>query len=124
MAVLDHMRERFAGLNLAREGQEHRTGGVFQFGIGHHHVENRLGAGCDLIPHPQRVEQPAAGRNDRGGARIAARPHRQRRIGHDHANIGTKALAQRQCQRQPGKGAAADNNASLCRHAEPASRSS
>ena len=30
MAVLDHMRERFAGLDIAGKRQEHRTGGVFQ----------------------------------------------------------------------------------------------
>ena len=29
MAVLDHVRERFAGLDIAGKGQEHRTGGVF-----------------------------------------------------------------------------------------------
>jgi hypothetical protein len=40
-----------------------------------------------------------------------------RRIGDDHRNIGAQALAQRQRQRQPRKRAAADDNASLCRHA-------
>ena len=45
---------------------------------------------------------------------------RQRRIGHDDGNIGAEALTQRQRQRQPGKCAAADDNASLCRHLEPA----
>ena len=29
MAVLDHVRERLARLDIAGEGQEHRTGGVF-----------------------------------------------------------------------------------------------
>ena len=42
MAVFDHMRERLAGLDIAGKGQEHRTGGVFQLGIGDDHVEDRL----------------------------------------------------------------------------------
>ena len=123
MAVLDHMRERFAGLDLAGKGQEHRTGGVFQLGIGDDHVEDRLRSGRDLIPHAERLEQPAAGRDDGGGARIAARPCRQRRIGDDDRNIGAKALTQRQRQRQSRKRAAADDNASLCRHVTCYSRS-
>ena len=48
---------------------------------------------------------------------------RERRIGHNDGNIGAKALAQRQRQRQPCKRAAADDNASLCRHAVPLLRS-
>ena len=90
MAVLDHMRERLARLDIAGEGQEHRTGGVFQFEIGDDHVEDRLRLVRDLIPCPDRLEQPAAGRDDRGGARIAARPRRQRRIGHDHGNVAPR----------------------------------
>ena len=83
---------------------------------------SRIGCafGRDLIPHPDGIEQPAAGGDDGGRARIAARPQRQRRIGDDDGNIGAKALTQRQRQRQPRKRAAADDNASLCRHAEPA----
>ena len=50
MAVLDHMRERLARLDMAGEGQEHRTGGVFQFGIGDDHVEDRLRLVRDLRP--------------------------------------------------------------------------
>ena len=42
----------------------------------------------------------------------------ERRIGDDDRNIGPEPLAQRQRQRQPGKRAAADDNASLCRHAD------
>ena len=44
----------------------------------------------------------------------------ERRIGDDDGNIGAKPLTQRQRQRQAGKRAAADDNASLCRHAIPA----
>jgi hypothetical protein len=90
-----------------------------QLGIGDDHVENRLRAGCDLIPHSDGIEQSAAGRDDRGRARIAAGPRRQRRIGDDNRNIGAETLTQRQRQRQSRKRSAADDNASLCRHTEP-----
>ena len=119
LAVFDHVREGLARLDMAGESQEHRTGGVFQLGIGDDHVEDRLRAGGDLIPDADGIEQPPAGGDDRGRARIAARPHRKRRIGDDDRNIGAEALAQRQRQRQPCKRAAADDNASLCRHALP-----
>ena len=110
------MRERLAGFDIAGEGEEHRAGGVLQLGIGDDHVEDGLRRGRDLAPDAERLEQPPAGGDDRGRARIAARPRCQRRIGHNHRNIATKALTQRQRQRQPRKGAAADDNASLCRH--------
>ena len=116
MPILDHVRERFARLDIACESQEHRTGRIFQSGIGDDHVEDRLRAGSDLIPHPDGIEQPPAGGDDGGRARIAAWPQPKRRIGHDDGNIGAKALTQRQRQRQPCKCAAADDNASLCRH--------
>ena len=116
MAVLDHMRERLARLDVAGKGEEHRTGGVFQTGIGDDHVEDRLRSRRDLVPDAERLEQPAAGGDDGGGARIAARPHRQRRIGHDDGDIGPEALAERHRQRQSRKRPAADDNASLCRH--------
>ena len=45
-AVFDHMREGFARLDIAGKGQEHRTGGVFQFGIGDDHVEDGLRIGA------------------------------------------------------------------------------
>ncbi len=74
MAIFDHVRERLARLDIAGKSQEHRSGGVLQFGIGDDHVEDRLRLACDLIPYPDGVEQPAAGRDDCGRARIAARP--------------------------------------------------
>ena len=46
MAVFDHMRERLARLDIAGEGQEHRTGGVFQLRIRDDHVEDRLRLGA------------------------------------------------------------------------------
>ena len=50
LAVFDHVRKGFARLDMAGEGQEYRSGGVFQFGIGDDHVEDRLRAGGDLVP--------------------------------------------------------------------------
>jgi hypothetical protein len=117
MTVFDHVRERFARLDIARESQEHRAGGVFQFGIGDDHVEDRLRIGRDLFPHPDDFEQPAACRHDGRGARVATRPRAERRIGDDDGNVRAEALTQRQRQRQSGERAAADDNASLCRHA-------
>ena len=75
MPIFDHVRERFAGLDIAGESQEHRAGGVLQSGIGNDHVENGLRLRRHLIPHPERLEQPAAGGDDGGRARIAAWPH-------------------------------------------------
>ena len=117
MAIFDHMGEGLAGFDIAGKGQEYRPGRVFQLGIGDDHVEDRLRAGCDLVPDAERLEQPPAGGDDGGRARIAARPHSERRIGHDDGNVSAKPLTQRQRQRQAGKCAAADDNASLCRHA-------
>ena len=83
MAVLDHMRERLARLDIAGKGQEHRTGGVFQFGIGDDHVEDRLRLVRDLAPTP-RSPRTAGGtpprsrsRADRGSAASPA-PDRPR----------------------------------------------
>ena len=116
IAVFDHVREGLTGLDVAGKGQEHRTGGVFQLRIGDNHVEDGLCRRRDLTPDAERLEQSAAGGDDGGGAGVAARPDRQRWIGHDHGNVRAKTLAQRQRQRQSRKCPAADDNASLCRH--------
>ena len=105
------------GSTFPGKGQEHRTGGILQFGIGDDHVEDGLRIGGHLVPDAERLEQPPARGHNGGRPRIAARPRGKRRIGHDDGNIRAKALTERQRQRQPGKGAAADDNASLCRHA-------
>ena len=114
-AVFHHVGEGLAGLDISGKGQEHRPGGIFQLRIRDHHVEDGLRI-RHLIPDAERLEQPPARRHDRGRPRIAARPRSQRRIGDYDGNIRAKALTERQRQRQPGKGAAADDNASLCSH--------
>ncbi len=117
MTVFDHVGERLARLDVAAKGQEYRTDGVVEPGIGDDHVEHGLRGGRHVLPDAEHIEQPTAGGDDSRGARVAARPGRQRRIGHDHANIRTEPLPQRHRQRQPGEGAPANHDASLCRHA-------
>ncbi len=115
-AVLDHVRKGLAGSDVAGKIQEHRTGGVLQPGIGDDHVEDRLGLAPDAVPGADRLEQAAAGGDDRRGAGISARPCAERGIGDDDGNLGPEPLAQRQGQRKPCKRAATDDNATLYRH--------
>ncbi len=122
MAVFNHMGERLAGFDMAGEGQEDRPGRVFELGIGNHHIEDRLGIVRDLAPYADRLEQPPARRNDGGRARVATWPRGERGIGHNDRNVAAETLPQCQRQRQPCKCAAADDNASLCRHGDPCSR--
>jgi len=72
MAVFDHMGERLARFDMAGKGQEDRPGGILELGIGDDHVEDRLRVGSDLAPDADRLEQPPAGGDDGGRARIAA----------------------------------------------------
>ena len=84
------------------------------FEIGDHHIQDRLRAVRDLAPNADRLEKPAAGRNDGGGTRVAAGSCIKRRIGDDNGKLGSKTLTQRQRQRQSGQCATTDDNASLC----------
>ncbi len=115
-AVLDHMRKRLARRDIAGKVQKNRTGGVFQLGIGDDHVEDRLRLAPDVVPGADGLEQAAAGGHDRGRARVAARTGRERGVGDDDGNLGPEPLAQRQGQREAGKRAAANDNATLYRH--------
>ena len=112
-AVLDHMRKGLAGRDVAGEIQERRTRGVLELGIGDDHVEDRLGLGLDVVPGAERLEQAAAGRDDRGRAGIAARPRGERGVGDDDGNLGSEPLAQRQREREARKCAAANDYAIL-----------
>ena len=73
-AVLDHVSERFARLDLAGEGQKGRPHRVVEPAVGDHHVEDRLGLRGDRLPHAERLEQAAGGgaiadaRSSRAGA--------------------------------------------------------
>ena len=87
MTVLDHVREGFAGFDLAGECQKRRAGGVFELRIRDHHVEDRLRGLRNLVPDTERLEQAAAGCDDRGRARIAARPVSKCRIGNHDRDI-------------------------------------
>lgn len=73
-AVLDHVREGLARRDVAGEIQERRTRGVLELGVSDDHVEDRLRLGLDVVPDAERLEQAAAGGDDRGRAGIAARP--------------------------------------------------
>ena len=67
----------------------------------------------DLVPDSDGVEQAASSGDNRGRARIAARPDRKRRIRNNNGNIGAKPLAQCQRQGKARKCATADDNALL-----------
>ena len=100
-----------AACDLARESEERRPCRIVQSGIRHNHVEDRLRIRRDLAPNAERLEQPAARRDDRGGALVAARAHRESRIGDDHRNVRAQPLTQCERERQPGQPAAADYDA-------------
>ena len=105
--------QQLAGLDLAGEGQEHRARRILEPRVGDHHVEDRRRGGGHLVPHADRLEQPPAGRDDGGGARVAARPRGEGRIGDHDGNLRAQSLAQRQRQPQAGEGASADDDAAL-----------
>jgi hypothetical protein len=67
-----HMRKRFAILDSAVEGQEHRSQRVRSARIGHHHVIDWLCFRRDCIPDPERRQKPLGAGGDRGCAPIIA----------------------------------------------------
>ena len=119
MPVLDHVREGLALFDLAAEAQESRPHRVVEFGIGHHHVEDRLRGRRDRVPDFDGRKQPARGGGNRGGARVLRRHAGQSRIGHRHAEAIAQPLAQRDRQRQAGKAGAADDHIVLCFAGKP-----
>ena len=108
--VLDHVRERLALFDLAREGEEHRPQRVFELRIRHHHVEDRLRVGRDRIPHTQRLEHAPSRGRDRRGAQIRPRTGRECRIGHHDAERIAEPLTQRERKREAGETAARDHH--------------
>ena len=75
MAIFDHVRERFVRLDM-RRANVRNTGRVASSSLESVTTMSRMA--CvprrDLVPDPERIEQPAAAGDDRGRARIAARP--------------------------------------------------
>ena len=109
-AVLDHMGERLARLDVAREGEENRTHGVVDAAVGHDHVEDRLCLVGDALPNAERLKQPARRGDNGGGAFVAGVAFAERRVGDRDRGRGAQALPQRDRQRQPGKAAAGDQH--------------
>ncbi len=108
--VLDHVGERLALCDLAREGEEHRPHRVLQLAVGHHHVEDRLRIRGDRVPHAERLEHAPRRRRDRGGAQIGLRIRREGRIGDNDPERVPEPLAQRERERQAGESAARDHH--------------
>ena len=110
IAVLDHMGERLARLDIAGEGEKDRPHRVAELAVGDHHVEDRLRLFGDVVPDADRgIEPPRAG-NDRGGALVLGVIRDQRRIGDRHRKRRPERLAQRNSKRQAGKAAARDQH--------------
>ncbi len=68
MAVLDHVGERLARLDLAGEGEKHRPHRVVEPAVSDDHVEDRLCLLFNALPNAQCLEQPARRRDDGRGA--------------------------------------------------------
>ena len=109
-AVLDHVRERLARLDVAGESEKDRTDGVFDAAVGHRHVQDRLRLIRGALPNAERLEQTPRGRDDGRGALVAIMAFAQGRIGHHDRGRGTQALPQRDRERQAGETAAGDHD--------------
>ena len=70
-AVLDHVRERLARLDVAGEGEEDRTHGVFDAAVGHRPCRGSAAPLRGALPNAERLEQPPRRRDDRRGALVA-----------------------------------------------------
>ena len=111
--VLDHVGERLARLDLAREGEEHRLDRIAEAAVGHHHVDDRLRRAGHRVPDADGLEQAAGAGRDRRGARILGGRPAERRVGHHDREVRAEPLAQRDRQREPGKTGAADHDVGL-----------
>ena len=112
-SILDHVGERLARLDVAGEGEEHRTHGVVDPAVGHHHVEDRLRFIGDARPDVERLEQTAHGRDEGGRAFVIGVAFAQHRIGDGDGNRPPQSLLERDRQRQPGEAAAGDQDVDL-----------
>src|SRR5262249_2581935 len=109
-AVLDHMGEWLAWLDVARKGEKDRPHRVFEPAVGHHHVEDRLRLAGGALPDAERFEQSPRSGDNRRGAFVAVMTFVQSRVGHHDRSRRTQALTQRERKRQAGKARAGDDN--------------
>ena len=112
-AVLDHVGERLARLDLAGEGEEGRPHRVAEPAVGDDHVEDRLGVRRDGLPDSDGLEQAPCRGDDRRGAFVLAAASAQRRIGNCYRERRSEPLPQRDGERQPGKAAAGNQNVGI-----------
>ncbi len=105
IAVLDHMGERLAGLDIAGEGQEHRPCRVLPAWSRSRPCPWIGCASADhLAPDADRLEQPTARRHDGGRAGVAARPRRSAPDRPRSRGVsGPSPWRSATRQRQPGK---------------------
>jgi hypothetical protein len=110
-AVLDHVGEGLAGLDLAREGQKGLANGVGETAVGDHHVQDRLRLRLDLAPGAERGQHFSRASGDRVGAAVVARVAGQRRVADRDLHAGRQGLLQGERQRKPCDAAAGDEDA-------------
>ena len=111
--VLDHVGERLARFDLAREGQEGRPHRVAKLAVGDDHVEDRLGVRRDGLPDTDGLEQTPRRRDDRRGALVFAAASAQRRIGNCYRERRSEPLPQGDGERQPGEAAAGNQDVNI-----------
>ena len=115
MLVLDHVRERFARLDIATEAQKRRPRRVGEPAVGDHHVEDRLRLPANGVPDADRLEQPPRGGDNRGRPLVAGVASAQRRIRNRHGKRRAERLPQRDRKGEAGKSAAGNQHIRVVR---------
>ena len=110
-AVLDHVGEGLARLDLAGEGQEDRPHGIAGAAVGDRSSRGSAGRSAAIASQtPSALEHAPAGRGDGRGAAVAGRGAGRRRIATVTDSLRPQALPQRQRQRQADVAAAGDED--------------
>ena len=104
--VLDHVGERLARFDVARESKEDRPQRIIETAVGHDHVEDRLRLPGDAAPNAERLEQPPRSGDDCRSALVGGVAFAERRIRHHDREGRPEPLFQRNGEREPGKTAA------------------